>query len=88
MKKKTVLTAFLYRAVIFPCVQQLIVFLRVRPDRATQRLHCLSANLKGEQALEMKLVSGVSMEKGFDRGKNRISLIFLSRFSFTRGWQV
>ena len=37
------------------------------------------------------------MEKGFDRGKNRISLFFVespdffswvSRFSFTRGWQV
>ena len=38
-----------------------------------------------------------AMEKGFDRGKNRISLFFVespdffswvSRFSFTRGWQV
>ena len=51
--------------------------------------------LSGEKCHSYKLKKGgryivPAMEKGFDGGKCRISLFFcrISRFSFTRGWQV
>ena len=76
-EKHCTLATLLYRAVIFPCVQQLIIFLCVCP-----------AFWKASMSWEWGWCLVPSMEKRFDRRKNRISLFFGESPHFFTGLQI